>query len=137
MVHGLSHIVYVASSEELFQRTVAFYKAFGFKSITAPNQVDNKNDGKETWLKIDANEHVMTSDVIIRLVVNETVVSKPTPSKDQDWALNESALALSVFDVGVCIYFLGCKVVCSVWINLVTIIGRQVSIRYFGMSLSR
>lgn len=102
MVHGLSHIVYVASSEELFNRTVEFYKAFGFKVLNAPNQVDKaEEDGKETWLKMEANQHAMTSDVIIRLVVNLSCVPKAQPELDQDWGLNESALALTVFDVGV------------------------------------
>lgn len=101
MVHGLSHIVYVASSNELFQRTVEFYKAFGFKVLTAPNQVDKTDEGKETWLKMQANEHVMTSDVTIRLVLNPSCVPKNKPQEDQDWGLNESALALSIFDVGV------------------------------------
>ncbi|CAO3624551.1 unnamed protein product [Mucor hiemalis] len=101
MVHGLSHIVYVASSEELFKRTVEFYKAFGFKVMNAPNQVDKvEEDGKETWLKMEANQHAMTSDVIIRLVVNLSCVPKAQPELDQDWGLNESALALTVFDVG-------------------------------------
>lgn len=100
MVKGLSHIVYVASSDELFQRTIAFYKAFGFKVLTAPNQLD-KEDDRETWLKMEANEHAMTSDIIIRLVLNARCVPKTRPTEDADWGLNESALALSVFDVGV------------------------------------
>ncbi|KAG2206714.1 hypothetical protein INT47_003656 [Mucor saturninus] len=99
MVKGLSHIVYVASSDELFQRTIEFYRAFGFKVLTAPNQLD-KEDDKETWLKMEANEHAMTSDVIIRLILNLRCVPKTRPSEDMDWSLNESALALSVFDVG-------------------------------------
>jgi 6-phosphofructokinase 1 len=110
MVHGLSHIVYIASSEELYQRTVEFYRAFGFKVLTAPNQVDTEEEGKETWLKMQANEHVMTSDVTIRLVLNNACVPKERPQEDQDWSLNESALALSIFDVGVSNIYLCCSV---------------------------
>lgn len=103
MVKGLSHIVYVASSVEQFRRTIEFYKAFGFKVLTAPNQLD-KEDDKETWLKMEADEHAMTSDVIIRLVLNLNCIPKTKPCEDADWGLNESALALTVFDVGVSIY---------------------------------
>ncbi|EPB86415.1 6-phosphofructokinase [Mucor circinelloides 1006PhL] len=100
MVKGLSHIVYVASSEELFARTVEFYKAFGFKALNAPSQSSKTdNEKKETWLKMSANEHAMTSDIIIRLVLSLSSVPRARPCDDQDWGLNESALALSVFDV--------------------------------------
>lgn len=102
MVKGLSHIVYVANSGDIFTRTVEFYKAFGFKSINAPSQPDElETDGKETWLKLTANEHAMTSDIVIRLILRVTAESRPRPDSDQDWSLNESALALSIFDVGV------------------------------------
>jgi hypothetical protein len=102
MVKGLSHIVYIANSGELFTRTVDFYKAFGFKALNAPSQADREeDDGKETWLKLAANEHAMTSDIVIRLVLKVTAEPRARPSNDQDWSLNESALALSIFDVGV------------------------------------
>lgn len=102
MVKGLSHIVYVASSEEVFQRTIQFYKAFGFKVLTSPNQVDKESKAdKESWLKMEANEHAMTSDIVIRLVLNTSCVPKSRPDSEQDWGLNESALALSVFDISV------------------------------------
>jgi len=105
MVKGLSHIVYVASSEELFARTVEFYKAFGFKALNAPSQSSKTdNEKKETWLKMSANEHAMTSDIIIRLVLSLSSVPRARPCDDQDWGLNESALALSVFDVTVSCY---------------------------------
>lgn len=106
MVQGLSHIVYIASSEELFTRTVEFYKAFGFKPLNAPSQ-GRKSDSekKETWLKMSADEHAMTSNIIIRLVFSLSAVPRAKPSDDQDWGLNESALALSVFDVTVSFSF--------------------------------
>lgn len=106
MVKGLSHIVFIAGSDELFQKTIEFYKAFGFKVLTAPNQVDKEeSDGKETWLKMEANKHIMTSNVIIRLLLNESCVIKNKPDLEQDWGLNESALALSVFDVAVSLFY--------------------------------
>lgn len=102
MVKGLSHIVYVASSDELFTRTVEFYKAFGFKALNAPSQSSKAdNENKETWLKMAADEHAMTSDIVIRLVLSASAVPRARPCDDQDWGLNESALALSVFDVTV------------------------------------
>jgi hypothetical protein len=105
MVKGLSHIVYVASSGQLFQRTIQFYRAFGFKVLTSPNQADKESKAdKESWLKMEANEHAMTSDIVIRLVLNVSCVPKNKPDGDQDWGLNETALALTVFDVGVSIY---------------------------------
>lgn len=107
MVKGLSHIVYIASSDEVFQKTLEFYKAFSFKVLTAPNQVEKSaEDGKEAWLKMEANEHIMTSNITIRLLLNLNCVPKSEPDRDQDWGLNESALALSVFDVVVSSFFL-------------------------------
>jgi 6-phosphofructokinase 1 len=106
MVKGLSHIVFVASSDELFTRTVEFYKAFGFKSLNAPSQSKKADsEKKETWLRMSADEHAMTSDIIIRLVLSLTAIPRAKPSNDQDWGLNESALALSVFDVTVRFFF--------------------------------
>ncbi|KAI8092438.1 6-phosphofructokinase [Gilbertella persicaria] len=100
MVKGLSHIVFIASSEELFQNTLVFYKAFGFKLVNAPSQA-KKQEGeeKETWLKLSADAHAMTTDIIVRLVLNARSTPRPKPSSDQDWGLNESALALSIVDV--------------------------------------
>lgn len=137
MVKGLSHIAYIASSDELFRSTLEFYKAFGFKVLTAPNQAEKfAEDGKEAWLKMEANEHIMTSNVTIRLLLNSNCVPKSKPDRDQDWGLNESSLALSVFDVAVssfCVlFFLKKKAVTHM-----ILLDCQVPIRYFGLSLSR
>jgi 6-phosphofructokinase 1 len=137
MVKGLSHIVYVANSGEIFTRTVNFYKAFGFKVLNAPSQADREDDeGKETWLKLAANEHAMTSDIVIRLILRITAEPRPRPDSDQDWSLNESALALSIFDVGVLYSNHGMKQPDSILIFYL-LVGSKSPIGYFGMSLSR
>lgn len=104
MVQGLSHIVYTASSTELFELTKSFYNSLGFKTLSTSNEA-TKNDGshEEIWLKLASNEHLMTTDIIIRLVLNTTSIPRPRPADDMDWSLNEAALSLSVLDVGVSI----------------------------------
>ncbi|KAI8387044.1 6-phosphofructokinase [Blakeslea trispora] len=100
MVKGLSHIVFNASSDELFMRTVEFYKSFGFKHINAPSQMNKEGDtSKEAWLKLSANQHALTSNVIIHLLLNSKATIRNKPDADQDWSLNEFALALSISDV--------------------------------------
>ncbi|KAI7898857.1 6-phosphofructokinase [Cokeromyces recurvatus] len=42
----------------------------------------------------------MSSNVTIRLTLDSSAVSRQKPSKDEDWGLNESALVLTIFDVG-------------------------------------
>lgn len=99
MARGLSHIVLTASSNELFERTIEFYKAFGFSVINSPNQHEQDTKTKESWLKISADEHSMTFDGIIRLVMKPNAIARDAPSSDLDWSLNESALSFTVADV--------------------------------------
>ncbi|KAI8980490.1 6-phosphofructokinase [Pilobolus umbonatus] len=100
MVNGLSHIVYSAGTLEVYERTVAFYKAFGFKVVTAPNEMDKSEDeARETWLKLTSNEQSMTSDLVIRLVQGLSVEGRSRPDEDSDWSLNDAAIALSVNDI--------------------------------------
>ncbi|KAG0796372.1 hypothetical protein G6F16_002053 [Rhizopus arrhizus] len=95
MAKGLSHIVFVASTEEAYRSTINFYKAFGFKLVGVSSEEQN-----ETWLKLDSNEHAMTSDIVIKLVLSVGSIPRPGPDKESDWAHNPSAITLSVMDVG-------------------------------------
>ncbi|KAG1053541.1 hypothetical protein G6F46_004748 [Rhizopus delemar] len=95
MAKGLSHIVFVASTEEAYRSTINFYKAFGFKLVGVSDEEQN-----ETWLKLDSNEHAMTSDIVIKLVLSVGSIPRPGPDKESDWAHNPSAITLSVMDVG-------------------------------------
>ncbi|KAI8890726.1 6-phosphofructokinase [Backusella circina FSU 941] len=42
----------------------------------------------------------MTTDIVIRLVLNSSSIPRSKPTDDVDWSLNEAALSLSVLDVG-------------------------------------
>ncbi|CEG79512.1 Putative 6-phosphofructokinase [Rhizopus microsporus] len=95
MAKGLSHLVFIASTEESYYHTIDFYKAFGFKVIS----VSNGEKQNEIWLKLDSNEHAMTSDIVIKLTLSVGSVPRPRPDNESDWSLNPSAIALSVMDV--------------------------------------
>lgn len=103
MVKGLSHIILTANSKESFQRTLDFYKAFGFAIVTSPGQTDEKE--KESWLKLSADAHAMTSDIIIRLVLKENAVPRAKLDDDVDWSLVESSLSFTVSDIAASILF--------------------------------
>lgn len=97
MAKGLSHLVFIASTEESYHHTIDFYKAFGFKAIS----VSNGEKQNEIWLKLDSNEHAMTSDIVIKLILSVGSAPRPRPDNESDWSLNPSAIALSVMDVSV------------------------------------
>lgn len=106
MSKGLSHIVLTASTKELFERTLEFYKAFGFVNVTSPGQKDEKLEEKETWLRLSADAHALTSDIIIRVSLKPNAVTRPKLDDDVDWSLSESAISLTISDIAVNIYII-------------------------------
>ncbi|CAO3674658.1 unnamed protein product [Rhizopus stolonifer] len=90
MAKGLSHLVFIAKTKEEYDETLKFYKVFGFKLV-------GTCDEEQVWLKLDSNEHVMTSDIVIKLILNPNC-SRPQ-DKEADWTLSPSAIALSVLEI--------------------------------------
>ncbi|KAI7903188.1 6-phosphofructokinase [Cokeromyces recurvatus] len=94
---GLSHVIFNALSSEDFERTLKFYEAVGFKTVTDKCQ-ENHAEERTAWLKLVSGDNNATN-ATIKLVLNASAITQRKPATDVDWALEEAAIVFAVKDI--------------------------------------
>ncbi|KAI9244769.1 6-phosphofructokinase [Sporodiniella umbellata] len=91
MAKGLSHLVLIANTQEGYEATIKFYRTFGFNIVGTYGE-------EHVWLKLDSNAHALTSDSVIKLVLNPKRECA-NAAQASDWTLNPSAVTLAVSEI--------------------------------------
>lgn len=101
---GLSHIILNASNYDDYGNALKFYQAIGFGAITdKPTQseyVENEEEKRIAWLELSAEAEV-TTDMIIKLVLNPSSLASRKFSADIDLSLEETAIVFATNDIKV------------------------------------
>ncbi|RUS22028.1 hypothetical protein BC937DRAFT_90616 [Endogone sp. FLAS-F59071] len=91
-IEGLSHFTLTASTPESYADALVFYSALGFQSVAMP-----QGESKEVWLTLFGT--FPGQDLTVKLWINPDRAPKKPLSRDKEWRLEESSVAVVTGDI--------------------------------------